>query len=519
MEHLIAYDLGTGGLKACLFRRSGELAASVVLEYPTLYPAPGRQEQRPGDWWAAVARATPLLLERGGAAPGEICALALSGHSLGVVALDGEGELVFPTTPIWSDSRAAAQAARFFLATGDSDGAAWYRATGGGFPAHLYSIFKLMWYAENQPEAYSCCAIFLGSKDYVNYRLTGALATDHSYASGSGAYRLNENAYDPELLLASGVPREKLCEPVESYQVIGGLQAAAARELGLPQGLPVVAGGVDNACMALGADCMSNGHAYLSLGSSAWIAVSVEQPLLRREQGAYTFRHCVPGQYVSAISTFSAGRSLRWARDVLFPDIAQKAKAEGADPYDRIAALAAEAPPGADGLLFNPALSGGSSENGADLRGGFAGLDLAHTRADLARAVLEGIAMELRLAVDALRELADLRPPLLMAGGGAKSPLWRGIFADMLSADIAITEVDQNAAALGAAALAAKGVGLWEDFTAVGALHGKRELTVPVSANAALYASMALAYRAMAARDGELARIRAGCGGGYVSDG
>lgn len=496
MSRILAYDLGTGGVKACLYDEAGRLLGFDFEEYQTTYPAPGYQEQCPEDWWRAMVRATTRL---SGQVDGlsDVAAIGVSGHSLGVVAVGGDGALLSERTPIWSDARAAGQAEGFFRHIDADD---WYLRTGGGFPAHLYAVFKIMWYRDCQREIYDNTAKFLGSKDYINYRLTGVLATDPSYASGSGAYDLRRRAYVPEWIDAVGIDRAKLADIVPSASVLGCLTAEAARALGLPTSARVVAGGVDNACMALGANCYRHGESYTSLGTSAWVAVSSGEPVVDLKTRPYVFEHCVPGQYVSATCIFSAGGSFRWVRDTLCAPLVEAAAKTGEDPYTLMTALAATSPVGARRLLFNPSLSGGSSLDASpSLRGCYAGLDLMHTQADLIRSAMEGIAMNMRMALDALARHCALRPDMLIVGGGVRSALWRQIFADVYEMDILETAVGQDAGALGAAALAATGCGLWPGLDAVARAHTVQSRTAPIPENTRKYRRLMPAFQRLAA--------------------
>ena len=464
-RRIIAYDLGTGGAKASLYGEDGGCLRSAFLPYETRYPAGGWHEQRPDDWWDAIVRATRQLLE--GQDAGAVEGLAISGQSLGVVPVDADGALLREWTPIWSDTRATAQTRAFF---GRVDPARWYMTTGNGFPAECYAVFKAMWYRDEEPELFGRVRWLLGSKDYVNLRLTGRAVTDSSYASGSGVYDLRRWAYDEEFIAASGLPRRIFPEILPSTAIVGGLTAAAAALLGLRQGLPVVCGGVDNSCMALGAKNLADGRVYTSLGSSSWIAVSSREPVLDPVKKPYVFTHVVPELFTSAVSIFAGGSSFRWARDVLLGLGA--GELFGRNPYDVMNEMAARSPIGANRLLFNPSLAGGSSqEPSPNLRGGFFGLDLRHTRDDLVRAVMEGVALNLGAALAVLRGYVRLDDEMLLVGGGARSALWRQIFADVYGVRVVKTNVDQDAASLGAAAVAAVGVGLWKDFSRVDAVH------------------------------------------------
>jgi len=480
---IIAYDLGTGGNKASLYDARGACLESAFVSYETFYPRAGWHEQRPADWWDAVVRSTSLLQERQDTS-GVEC-ISIAGHSLGAVPLDGRGDLLRETTPIWSDTRAEQQSDRFFSRT---DQGSWYMQTGNGFPPACYTVFKIMWYRDQEPELFRRIARVIGTKDYINYLLTGRICTDFSYASGSGVYDLNGWRYDSELIEASGLPKGMFPEIVPSTQVVGRLTKSAAKLLGLPLEVRVVAGGVDNSCMAVGAGNIAEGRVYTSLGSSSWIAVASASPVLDEEHRPFVFTHVVPGMFTSAVSIFSAGSSLNWVKDVLCSNLQQEALKEGKDPYDLMNEYAARSPVGANGLLFNPSLAGGSSqESSTYIRGALMGIDLGHTQADVIRATMEGIALNLTSVLEVLRSFCTLSDHMVMVGGGSKSRLWLQIFADTYEMNVVKTSVGQDAGSLGAAAVGAVGCGLWDDFSEIDRAVRARETVRPDPNNMVKY--------------------------------
>lgn len=496
MEHILSYDLGTGGTKASLYDAQGRSLASTFVSCDTFYPHDLWHEQRPDDWWNSVVQSTRELLAASAVDPASIACLAVSGHSLGVVPVDAQGALLTERTPIWSDSRAGAQADRFFETVDEQE---WYLTTGNGFPAPNYGIFKIMWLKDEQPDVYDRAACFLGTKDYVNLRMTGVMTTDHSYASGSGVYDLKKRRYVDAYIAASGVDAAKLPSIVESAQVIGTLTPQAAELLGLPQTVRVAAGGVDNACMCLGAACTHDGDSYTSLGSSAWIAVASHDPVVNAQKRPYVFAHCIPGMFASATSIFSAGNSFRWLKNTLFAHLEGEARAQGRDVYDLLTELAAQAPAGSHKLIFNPSLAGGSGLNKSRyVRGCFTGLTLGHTAADVARATLEGICMDLRLAMDVLAAQTPLSEEMLIVGGGGKSRFWRSLFASIYDKTIVETNVGQDAGSLGAAAVAAVACGLWDSYDHVRGLHSRLGAIAPDAADREVYARMLPAFAQIA---------------------
>ncbi len=469
MKTILAFDLGTSGVKCSLYRVNGELLGAEYGEYPTHYPHTDWREQAPLDWIEQIKFACLKLA--GDTPDAQICCIGVSGHSLGALPLNAEGQLLAARIPIWSDARAKKQAERFFKNVNDKE---WYEATGNGFPAHLYSLFKLMWYQDNDPQIYDNACCFLGSKDYINFYLTGVMATDPSYASGCGIYDLKQGSYRADFAEAAGVDLSKFPQILPSHAIVGYVTANAAAELGIPAEIPVVAGGVDNACMALGAGCFAEGELYASLGSSAWVTVSANEPVVDYDKKIYTFAHCVPGRFIPSLGIFSSGSALAWAADNFFTDI------QGENRFNRIAELAAESTAGANGLLFVPCLAGGSSaDKSPNIRGCLFNLELGHTRADVARAVFEGIAMHLYITAESILNARQRCDRLLIVGGGAKGAFTRQIYADVFGKEVAVSRVQQDAASLGAAALAAVGCGLWDCLEPLKEIHEELSICQP----------------------------------------
>ncbi|MCJ7694650.1 MAG: FGGY-family carbohydrate kinase, partial [Anaerolineaceae bacterium] len=320
----------------------------------------------------------------------------------------------------------------------------------------------------------------LGPKDFINLKLTGIARTDYSYAAGCGVYNLKAWGYHQPFIQAGGIEADILPTIVPSTEVLGSLTEDAARSLGLSPHTKVVCGGVDNSCMALGAKNIKDGRVYTSLGSSAWIAVSSSEPVIDPVAKPYVFAHVIPGMFTSAVSIFSAGTSFRWVRDNICQDLIAKAQETNQDVYDLMTALAETAPVGSNKLLFNPSLAGGTSQDhSVNLRGAYVGIDLKHSAPELIRAAMEGIAMNLRLRMDVLRSYCELEDEVLLVGGGSKSSLYRQIFADVYNSKILKTNIDQDAGSLGAAAIAAVGIGLWQDFNKIDQIHKCIEVIEP----------------------------------------
>jgi len=479
MKTVISYDLGTGGVKASLYNEKAETLAKTFVEYDTFYPGTDMHEQRPADWWDAIVKSTNDMLAKSGNSGKDVVCISLSGHSLVAVPVDKDGGTLMDQVPIWSDTRAREETAEFFSKIDESD---WYMTTGNGFPPPCYSIFKLMWMKKHQPDVFSRTAKVLGSKDYINFRLTGKIYTDYSYASGTGAYDLAAGKMKGEFLEAAGLSGDLFPEIVESSRIIGTLTTEAAAALGLSEAAAVACGGVDNACMALGAVGAEAGGCYTSLGSSSWIAVNSQKPVLHPKQKPYVFAHIEPGMFTSAFSIFSGGSSLRWVREQLCRDLPKESA------YKMLDQIAAEVPIGSGGVLFNPSLAGGTSQDKSPhIRGAFLNLSLGSTREEIVRATMEGIALNLKMSLLSLKEHARLSDEILFCGGGSKSPFWMQMFADVFDMSILKTNIDQDAASFGAAAIAFVAMNMWEDYGRIPSLHKIENSTAPIPENVEQY--------------------------------
>jgi len=475
VSNVLAYDFGTGGIKASVYQPDGECLVSHFSTYETLYPRPGWHEQNVDDWWKATVGSTQALLNDWDGSADSISAVGISGHSLGLTALSKEGDLLRPNAIIWSDSRPESQPEQFFSSVSEE---AWYMTTGNGFPASLYTVFKIMWLRDNEPEVFNKLGMVLGSKDYINFRMTGVKKTDYSYASGCGVWHLHACQYSDKLIGAADLSRSIFPEATASSDVIGTLSHQAAEELGLSTDVKVVSGGVDNSCMALGARAFRDGDVYNAMGSSSWIAVTDSKPLLNAKSRPYVFAHIVPEKFTSALGVFSTGSSFRWIKEQLCADLG----------FESMLDLAEKSPVGANGVMFLPSLAGGSSlDPSQNVRGGFVQLDLGSTQSDMMRAAVEGIAMAQAVALRELEKLSPLSKEMLAVGGGARSDFWMQIYADMYGKRMLRSQVGQQAAALGAAAAAFVGLGEWKDYSPIEDIHRIQDTTEPIPENSKKY--------------------------------
>ncbi len=477
--YILAHDLGTTGNKANLFDAQGQPVASAFLGYETAYPRPGWAEQEAADWWRAVRDSTRELLASSNVAPGDIPVVCFSGMMNGALAVDESGEPL-RSAIIWADQRATAEAELLADRCGFEQV---YRRTGHR-PGASYTAAKMLWIQQHQPELYARTHQFLQAKDYAAYKLSGVFATDYSDASGTNLFDLERRDWASDMIEALGLDRRKLPPAFPSHKIIGQVTPQAAAEAGLLAGTPVVIGGGDGACATVGAGSVHPGEAYNYLGSSSWIAVTAEQPLYDPQMRTFTFAHLDPRLYFPAGTMQCAGGSYDWLERLL--------RSEGETRlYDEMSTAAAGVEPGAGGLLFLPYLIGERSPHWNPLaRGAFVGLTMSHGRAEMARAVLEGVAFNLKMILDAFLEQGAAIEAMRLIGGGARSPLWRQILADVYGLPILRPALLAEATALGAAIAGGVGVGIFPDFSVAHEFVQVEEAEQPNGAAQALYAEL-----------------------------
>jgi xylulokinase len=460
MALILAHDLGTSGDKASLYDADGQLLASTTVAYATDYGPGGKAEQDPYAWWEAVATTSRHLLALSGRRATDVGCVSFSGQMQSAVLLDGVGEPVRPAI-IWADTRAQAECAQLVERVGLERA---YAITGHRL-SPTYTLAKCMWVRDHEPEAWSRARWVLLAKDYVGYRLTGQMATDPSDASGTNAYDQVAQRWSEELLEAARLDAMLLPRIVPSTTVLGGISTDAAAATGLLEATPVVIGGGDGPCANLGAGVVGPADgAYTYLGSSAWISLASDAPLHDPAMRFMTFDHVVPGRFAPTATMQAGGASLEWIGDIVMADREPDGRA-------RLVAAAAEVEAALDGLLFLPYLLGERSPLwDPRARGVFVGLARHHGPAHLARAVLEGVAFNLRSCLLALEETGRPIATLDAIGGGARSDVWLQILADVWDRPIRRRSLVDEANSLGAAILGGVATGILPSFEVAGRL-------------------------------------------------
>lgn len=444
----LGIDISTTGAKALLMDATGAVVTTATTALPLSTPKPLWSEQDPHDWWNGIVASIRQALAQAGANGDDVTAIGLTGQMHGLTLLDKNGDVLRPAI-LWNDQRTGAQCdeirarvgkARFIQITGND------ALTGFTAP-------KILWVRENEPEVYAKGAHVLLPKDYVRYKLTGDYATDKAGAAGTILFDVKARDWSPEVLEKLDIPAEWMPKTHEGPEVTGVISAEAAALTGLKAGTPVVGGGGDQAAGAVGVGAVESGIVGLVLGTSGVVFASTDAPYIEKDGLLHAFCHAVPGAWHLMGVMLSAAGSLQWHRDTLAPGVG----------FDDLLAPAANIPAGAEGLFFLPYLTGERTPYPDPLaRAGFIGLTLRHALPHLTRAVLEGVAFGLRDSMELVKGagLGKIKQ-IRVSGGGAKSPLWRQILADVIGSEL-VTVNTTEGGAFGAALLAAVGAGVWK---------------------------------------------------------
>ena len=435
----LGLDLGTSGVKALLVRGDGGVIGSAEAPLRVAHPHPGWSEQDPANWITAARSCLRSLAAEHRSDIALLQGIGLSGQMHGAVLLDADGVVLRPAI-LWNDTRASAEAAIL-------DATDHVRALSGNIVFPGFTAPKLAWLATHEPDVFARVDRVLLPKDYLSYWLTGLLATEMSDASGTSWLDVGARAWSNNLLSASGMRRDQMPDLLEGIGIVGALRGSLAQDLGLPESGWVVAGGADNAAAACGVGALGEGEGFVSLGTSGVLMVARDGFFPDPATAVHTFCHAVPDRWYQMGVMLAATDSLNWLSRIVDRSPAQMTTELG----DTVQA------PGS--LRFMPYLSGERTpHNDSALRGGFIGLDIAQTRADLTRAVLEGVSVGLRDSLEALKATGARPDSLLAIGGGSGSRYWLDLLAATLNTPLDLPAKGEFGAALGAARLAICGV-------------------------------------------------------------
>lgn len=444
--------MGTGGTRAIILNEAGKIVGSGTEEHaPFASPKPGWAEQDPRDWWRAAAIAVRKAIQASGVSGESIECVGFSGQMHGAVLLDEHNEVIRPAL-IWCDQRTEPQSEYLEKLFGLET---LIQLTCNP-PLTNFTLTKLVWVQQNEPANWARVRKVMLPKDYVRLRLTGESAIDVADASGTLMLDVAKRQWSKEVLSKTGIDEKLLPKLFESQDVCGAIHEEGAKATGLKRGTPVVAGAGDQAAGAVGIGITRPGVVSATIGTSGVVFAATDRPALDPKGRLHTFCHAVPGRWHVMGVTQAAGLSLRWFRDNF-----GAGKDDGRDPYERLSEEAASVPAGAEGAFWAPYLMGERTPHlDPSARAAFVGLTASHTRAHLIRAVMEGVAYSLKDTFTIFGEIKVPVEKIRLGGGGARSPLWRQIQADVYSHEIEIVEAEEGAA-YGAAILAGVGIKCW----------------------------------------------------------
>jgi xylulokinase len=450
--YVLGIDIGTGGTRALIIDKSGKVVSSATEEHePFASPQIGWAEQKPEDWWRAAGIAVRKALGNAGLSGDAIACVGFSGQMHGAVMLDDADAVVRPAL-IWCDVRTEKQCLDFTAKVGAER--LIQLTCNPALPN--FTLTKFLWVRENEPKNWRRVKAVMLPKDYVRFRLTGDRAIDMADASGTLLLDVTNRRWSKEILQAAEMDESLLPKLYESPDVCGQVSAAGAAATGLKAGTPVVAGAGDQAAGATGMGIVTPGAVSATIGTSGVVFAATDRPALDAKGRLHTFCHAVPGRWHVMGVTQAAGQSLRWFRD-RFGSGAD----DGRDPYERLTAEASKVPVGSDGLLWAPYLMGERTPHlDPYARAALVGLTASHTRGHVVRAILEGVAFSLRDSFTLFSEMQVPVTRIRLGGGGARSPLWRQIQADVYGHEVEMVEAEEGAA-YGAAILAGVGAKMW----------------------------------------------------------
>ena len=458
MEYLIGIDIGTSGIKAILIDKTGNLLASNTYELDLIVPQPLWAEQHPEDWWKGTLESLKAIISESGVSPEDIKGIGLSGQMHSLVVLDKEKKVLRPAI-LWCDNRTTRQ--REWIT--EKAGLENLKEMVSNPPLEGFTAPKIIWIRDNEPHIYEKIDKFLIAKDYIRFRLTGEIATEVSDAAGTALFDVKNRKWSEELRSLIDIPKEIFPPVFESTDVTGTITGEAAKLTGLKKGTPVVGGGADQPCGALGTGIVREGRIQTSLGTSGTVVAHTDSVKVEPEMKLHTFCHTVPGAWYLMGVVLQAGGSFKWFRDTLAWEEIEAAKKENTDPYNILFKKAVNAPIGSEGLLFLPYLSGERTPHqDGKARGAWVGLTLSHSKEHLIRAVIEGITFAMRDSVELMRTLGIEVSQVRAIGGGAKNPLWRQMQADVYNTEV-VTVSSEEGPAFGAAILAGTGTGIFPD--------------------------------------------------------
>lgn len=472
MKYVLGIDIGTTNVKAVLFEPDGSCGGSVNQPYPTSYPSAGRVEQNPEDWYCAVIRAIGALLKMASISSRDILCIGFSGQIRSIAFLDAAFQPLCPSI-VWSDTRSASEVAQL-----NSDMQNRLIQITGNRAATNFALPNILWMSKHHPDIFASTRYLATPKDYVIYRLTGQFISDASNQSGSLLVDIHQQDWSDELLDYANITRESLPRLARSIDRAGSLTRLAAEESGLPEGLTVVLGGGDNDCAAIGSGAYEAGTAAISLGTSGIVLTRTDAPLLQAAGKLDIFTHVIPDRYYAMGMIKSAGQALEWLKKRL---VDETSSLLGANPpltmTDWLASMLGDRDvlvPGNDGLFLFPYFQGrGNPDKHSSARAVIWGMTGSHTNRHLAQAAMEGVGYAVRQCLDSIAEWMPLQE-IICCGKGSANAVWMKMIANILGKPV-WTNTSTEVSSLGAAILAATGIGLFASVEEACRVMAKKE--------------------------------------------
>jgi D-xylulose kinase len=455
-EIVVAIDAGTSGVRSIFFDTSGKVLSMTYREFNSSFPHPSWVEQDAELWWSTACASLRHSISTDNIRAKDIIAISITNQRETVVPVDGLGKPLRPAI-VWQDRRTTEQCDWIRSAVSPKK---IYSTTGLTIDPY-FTAPKLLWIKKREPDVFKTARKFLLVHDFILNRLTGEFVTDFSNASRTMLFDIAKSKWSDKMLAEFGIPEDKLPRLVESGTVVGEVTNEGAKATHLRPGTPVVAGGGDQQCAALGVGVVREGAIKATTGTGTFILAYSKSLRLDPKRRVLCSRHVMPDSYVIEASMFTTGSALRWFRDHIATEERHVAGDRGVDPYDIITESAESVPAGSEGVIHLPHFVGaGAPHWNPYARGVFAGLSLGHTRRHLMRAVLEGVSYDIRSNLEVMRGLGIRIDELRVTGGAARSDVWMQIQADVLGVPVIRTKIEE-ATALGAAILACKGVGVF----------------------------------------------------------
>lgn len=491
MEYVIGIDIGTSGTKTVIFNKVGETVSSALQEYDLCQPEMGWAEQRPEDWWRAVCATIGESIKKSGISPKDIKGVGLSGQMHGMVLLDRHDGVIRPAL-LWCDLRTAPECEQIT----DMLGKKTLMDITGNPMIPAFTAPKIQWVKNHEQRSFEMINMILLPKDYIKFKLTGEYCSEYSDASGTGLLNITERRWSPRMCSALGISISNLPPLKESYQIMGHVTEEASKLTGLETGTPVVGGAGDQAAGAIGNGIVKPGMMSATIGTSGVVFAYTDRVTIDGKGRVQTFCHAIPNTWHVMGVTNGAGLSFRWLRDNLCEIEKLEARNSGKDPYEIMTSEAEKAEPGCKGLIYLPYIMGERTPHlDTKARGVLFGLSAVHNKSHIIRSFMEGVSYSLKDCLSVINSLGLMENSIRVSGGGARSGLWRQILCDVFASDVS-TVNSKEGPALGAAILAAVGVGLYESIPAAcEACISEVSVKSPIDNDVKLYADYYKVYK------------------------